>query len=754
MVEAATGSGKSTRLPLWLGDRGRTLVVEPRRMAARSLARYLAHCDGSPVGQRIGYAVRFDVQASAGTGIVFATPGVVLRWLTDDELAGFSYVMLDEFHERRWDTDLLAALTEAKGRHRLVVASATLDGAKLADHYGATHLTASDRTRPIEISHDSGPTVPATRDLAERVVAAVAEHTPREDSGDILVFLPGRGEIQAAAQALSSGTDRPVHPLHAGIPPEAQDALLAPGSAPRVILATNVAETALTLPAVRTVIDSGLERRTHFRNGRTVLALHPISQAAADQRAGRAGRTAPGRCQRLWSRAGRLEPETPPQVLREELDELVLAAAAAGHPAWMLRFPDPLPEVGLDQAERRLRALGALDEQGCITARGRMLFGLPLEPLFAHLIAAMPDRDTRAAMTDLAAAIGADSRLLAGGQPDAAREALADWLPERCEATALIRLVRDNPPEPIRCNRVALNEARRVARQLRETLELPAPSTEPVPRERLCRALLGAAPDLAFVRRKRRRDTLGNGTTEVTPPRGSLFPDDAEAALVLDQHAVPGKGTNQTLNLATVMAPVPLKWLAEAGLGVAQTDSPRMVDGQVMVVRQHIYGGRVIEESETEPSGSAAREALATLILDGALLAPLGRDLTEEVEAWSLYQALQDPAAEPVAARDWLTGRLAELGLETSADIALLEPEDLRFDGVPSWERERFDTHYPRRMALEELWLDVCYDVRRKRIELIKTDGRRKQAPQRSELPPWPGWRIRFRDGSRVIDIQ
>lgn len=751
VVEAATGSGKSTRLPLWLREHGRTLVVEPRRLAARSLARYLAHSDGTQLGHSIGYAVRFDTCFSDTSEVVFATPGVVLRWLAQDGLAGFSHLFLDEFHERRWDTDLIAALADARQVHRLVIASATLDGAALADHFAAAHLVATGRSHPVETTYSDKPTVPSSEGLAERVAQAVTAHARADDSGDILVFLPGRGEIREAEQALAPRTKLPIRTLHAGTPAPRQDELLRPSDTPRVILATNVAETSLTLPSVRTVIDSGLERRRHPRNGRIVLALHPVSRAAADQRAGRAGRTAPGRCHRLWSRQGRLEAHTPPQIAREELDELVLAAAAVGLAARQLRFPDALPEVGLQQAELRLRNLGAIDAEGGITPHGRALFGLPLEPFFAHLIAAMPDRATRAAMVDLTAAMSAGP--LFPMLPGKAAEVIEEWIPEGCDATALIRLVRDDPPAPLRFRPDAVGQARRMADRLRELLELPPRTNEPVPRESLCRALLEVAPETAYVRRARRRDTLGNGASEVAPSDESLFPDTAEAALVLDQHTVPGRGTNRTHSRATVMAPVPLEWLAEAGLGELSGEDATLQEGQILVTHRRRYAGRVIAEHVIEPEGALARQAIADLILGDRLHPGTGPSLQDDIDAWNLYVRLHD-TGEPVDARDWLVSRLTELGVEHGREAALLEPEDLCFEGIPSWERPRFDTHFPRRLSLEELWLEVHYDVRRKRIELIKTAGRRKEPPRPSELPPWTGWRVRFRDGSRALDIR
>ncbi|MFP4614510.1 MAG: helicase-related protein [Thiohalorhabdus sp.] len=754
VVEAPTGSGKSTRLPLWCAERGPVLIVEPRRMAARSLARHVAELRGGVVGGEVGYAVRFDARHGPDTRIVFVTPGVALRWLAADGLAGFATVVLDEFHERRWDTDLLAALLKGAARHRLVVTSATVAGTRLARYLEGTRLEAEGRTHPVDIAYAGDPSLPSTKHLEQRVAKAVRRMLQETDEGDILVFLPGRGEIRAAEQALS-GIGTEVIPLHAGVDTAVQDRALRAADHRRVILATNVAETSLTLPGVRVVVDSGLERRTHHRGGRTVLGLQAISQAAADQRAGRAGRLGPGRCLRLWAREARLEDYTPPEVAREELDDLLLAAAASGTPVTELEFPDPLPEHALERAWQRLRAMDAIDDAGHLTEHGRRLFPLPLDPLFAHLITAMPDTDTRAAMTDLAAALSADRALLRPLRKEEEREALQEWAPEPCDAATRIRLVRGDPPKAVPANRGALAEARRMADQVRQALDLPQRGPDaPLPREAVLRAAVAAAPELAYVRRAKRRSALGNGHTEIQPAEESRFPEEAGAAVVFDQHSVPGKGTTKTLNLGTCMAPVALEVLADQGLGEVVHDEPAWDGQRVTVTARRVYAGRTIASDTVAAEGPALREALTDLILDGRLMGDLGERIREEIEAWNLYVALDFGDGEEVPEpRQWLLGRLEGLGVEQGSDLELVEPEDLAFEGIPEWERARFDRHYPRRLNLEEIDAVVHYEPRRKRVTVEKVGGRRTTVPKRTELPAWQGWKVQYRDGSRLVPV-
>ena len=481
VVTAATGSGKSTRLPLWTAERGPVLVVEPRRVAATSLAAFVAESAGAALGGEVGYAVRADRRYGAQTRILFATPGVALRWRAEGRITGFAGVVLDEFHERRWDTDLLLALLRTDGEHRLVLTSATLEGERLAAELGGRHLASAGREHPVAVEHcaDQPRQMPAQRGLAERLAGAV-ERGLAETRGDVLAFLPGRGEIERARRALRVSAE--VIPLHATAPLSEQRRALNPGSGRRVILATNVAESSLTVPGVTAVVDAGLERRTQRRNGRTVLSLEAISQASAAQRAGRAGRLEPGRCYRLWGRAAPLPESTPPEVLREELTELALAAACAGHPVDRLAFPDPPRRESLEQALATLAELGAVDAAGRATERGQRLFRLPVDPVLAHLAVAMPDAPSGGFMADLVAALSAGSGWIGPPRDPGERQALEAALGRRCDATLRVAAVRCDPLPGARVERRAREEARRLAGQLRDLLGLPA-LPEPAPLE-------------------------------------------------------------------------------------------------------------------------------------------------------------------------------------------------------------------------------------------------------------------------------
>lgn len=756
VVAAATGSGKSTRLPLWARELGPVLVVEPRRVACTALAGYVAQLDGAEPGREIGYAIRFDHQCRDDTPVVFATPGVALRWLSEGKADRFATVILDEFHERRWDTDLLLALLKERGEHHLVLTSATLAARNLASYLDSPLLESEGKQYPVEVTYMDAEDrdMPASKGLDQRVGKAVKKALGHTD-GDILVFLPGRGEIRGAEQALS-GVDAEVIPLHATVSPEQQKRALYPGERRRVILATNVAETSLTIPGVTLVVDSGLERRTHQRNGRTVLSLAGISQANAEQRRGRAGRTQPGECWRLWGRNAPLDTFTPPEVQREPLTEMMLAAAAAGKRLDELVFPDALPDKALTQASESLRAMNSLDEDGRITEHGRALFALPIDTLFAHLITAMPDATTRGAMADLTAALSTRPRLLRLPTGERARRELADWQPTSCDATTLIQAVRQEPRTELSPDQKARKEARRLASQIRRSMELgDIPETLDFEREAWLQAVVEASPELAFVRRAKRRQAMGNGYREVTVGEDSRLEDDAEAALVFDDHSVPGKrGTRETFTIGTCLAPVPLTLLVDADLGETVPGDLNWRDGEPRLVTERHYANRVIDRRETRPEGATLRTALARQILADRLLQPAGETLRQDLAQWALYVELGHDSGEVPEAETWLENRLAELGVEQPEDIELVEPDDLKFAGIPDWERKRFDEKYPRTLTVDTLKLDVEYDVRRKRVTVEKTGGARKNPPQRWELPAWSGWKVRYRDGSKVVDVK
>jgi ATP-dependent helicase HrpB len=427
LLVAPPGSGKTTLVPLALAGQypGRVVVAQPRRVAARAAARRMAALTGTALGTAVGYTVRGESRTSAATRIEVVTTGVLVRRLQrDPDLPGTGVVMLDECHERHLDTDLaLAFLVDVRAALRpdlaLLAASATVDADRIARRLGGGEpvpvLTTPSTAYPLEIlwcpPPSSGgpvpPSVPGAR-VDPRLldhVATTVRRAVREAPGDVLVFLPGAAEIAAVAGRLSDlgaghaqGGDLGGDPggldlvtLHGRQPARVQDAALSPGARRRVVLATAVAESSLTVPGVRIVVDSGLARepRTDHARGMGSLVTVRVSQAAADQRAGRAGRQGPGRAYRCWS-AGqheRLPGHAQPEIALADLTGFALELACWGHPDGRgLALPDAPPAAAMRVATTTLRALGALDAGGRVTARGRRIAAAGTHPRLARAL--------------------------------------------------------------------------------------------------------------------------------------------------------------------------------------------------------------------------------------------------------------------------------------------------------------------------------------------------------------------------------
>lgn len=404
VLVAPPGAGKTTLVPLallgapWRGD-GRIVLLEPRRLAARAAARRMAFLLGEEPGATVGYAMRMERRVSDRTRILVVTEGVLARMVIDDPgLSGVAALVFDEFHERSLDGDFgLALALDARSALRpdlrLVVMSATLDGARVASLLGeAPVVESAGRSFPVDICYRER--APAT--AVEDAVAATVRDALAGEKGSVLAFLPGRREIVRTAERLEGRlpADVDVLALHGGIEARAQDAAVRPPDAGRrkVVLATAIAETSVTIDGVRVVVDSGLSRLPKYEpaTGLTRLETVRVSRAAADQRAGRAGRTAPGTAIRLWraEQTAALPAFTPPEILEADLSGLVLDCAAFGvaRPE-SLAFLDPPPVPALAEARKLLAELGALDTEGRLTRAGAAMRGLALPVRLAHMVA-------------------------------------------------------------------------------------------------------------------------------------------------------------------------------------------------------------------------------------------------------------------------------------------------------------------------------------------------------------------------------
>jgi len=506
VLVAPPGAGKTTLVPLallesnWIG-KGRIVLLEPRRLAARAAARRMASLVGEEPGGRVGYAMRMESRVSDRTRILVATEGILSRMILDDpELQGISAVIFDEFHERSLDADFGLALaldirSALRPDLRLLVMSATLDGARVAALLkDAPVIESSGRSFPITICYEErSPGQPV-----EQAVASAVRRWLSAEEGSILAFLPGQREILRTAEMLDGSVpdNIDVVPLYGALDGKAQDLAIRPTPPGRrkVVLATSVAETSITIDGVRIVIDSGLARQPRYEpsSGLTRLETVRVSRASADQRAGRAGRTEPGVAVRLWraEQTNALLPFSPPEIVEADLSGLVLDCAAFGvtDPS-RLAFLDPPPEPALAEARQLLRSLDAIDEDGCITEAGLAMRRLALPARLAHMVVEGARKGSARDAAELAVLL--TERGLGGDAVDL--------------ETRLSRFRNDRSPRATAARKLAAGLARTSGRQTNSDTESPAGAL-----------LLHAWPDrVAIARGAPGRYLLANGSGAV-----------------------------------------------------------------------------------------------------------------------------------------------------------------------------------------------------------------------------------------------
>jgi ATP-dependent helicase HrpB len=420
VLVAPPGAGKTTRVPLVLADEDwaagkRILVLEPRRLAARAAAERMARTLSEGVGETIGLRVRFGSKTSRRTRIEIITEGIFTRLILDDPmLEGVAAVLFDEFHERSLDADLGLALARdvqqgLRPDLRLLVMSATIDGARIGALLGdAPVIESAGRSFPVETRYVGRDARPMEPQVADTIVRAI-----RADQGSLLAFLPGAGEIRRTLALLEGrlAPETDLVPLYGALSGQEQDRAITPAPAGRrkIVLATSIAETSITIQGVRIVVDCGLARVPRYEPdvGLTRLETVRVSRAAADQRRGRAGRTEPGICYRLWDepQTAALEPFAKPEILAADLSSFALDLAAWGAAPDKLAFLDPPPRAALAEAKTLLADLGAFDADGRITDEGRHLRKLPLPPRLARMVVDAAAKGDALVAADLAALI-------------------------------------------------------------------------------------------------------------------------------------------------------------------------------------------------------------------------------------------------------------------------------------------------------------------------------------------------------------
>ncbi|HWT08730.1 MAG TPA: ATP-dependent helicase HrpB [Roseomonas sp.] len=697
---APPGAGKTTLVPLVLKDEpwaegARILVLEPRRVAARAAARRMAEMLGEPApGGTIGLATRLDRAFSDRTRVEVVTEGLLVRRLQSDPgLDGVAAVLFDEAHERNIDTDLALVLCldlqrALRPELRLLAMSATLDGGAFAGLLGAPVIESLGRAYPVTLKHRPRDLADA-RDLPEAMAATIREAL-REHPGDVLAFLPGWGEIRRTQERLA-GLDALVVPLHGELPPAEQDIALnpAPDGRRKVVLATSIAETSLTVPGVRIVVDGGFRRapRLDPASGLSRLVTIRISRAAAEQRAGRAGRTAPGVAIRLWSEA--LHRGLPladrPEMLEAELSSLVLDIAGWGASITDLAFLDPPPGGAVKAARTLLHDLDALDDDGRITATGRRMARLGTHPRLARMLVAATDDGERALAADLAA-------LLEERDPIRGREAPSD---------VHLRLDLLHGADRADADRGTIHRIRRAAALHRRRLGVHGS----VQADGDAGALLAAGfPDRIAAKRGAMDGAfrLASGQGARLPPTDPLA---KSALLAVADLAL--QGTEARIRMA---APIERAVLEDRFPERLRREEGAAFDpraGAVVARRRLMFGPLVLEEATLAHADPAAVAlALADAAAERGLRDLNWTDAARQAQARIGWMRGVDGDAWPdvsdaalaATVRDWLAPHLH--GRTRLSELAALDATGLLLDSLP-WEKRRaLDAALPARIAL------------------------------------------------------
>ncbi|WP_448577907.1 ATP-dependent helicase HrpB [Thermosphaera sp.] len=670
---APTGSGKSTQVPQMLRDGGlpgQIVVLQPRRIAARLLAARVAQERGGQLGDEVGYQVRFEGAVSDRTRILYVTEGVLLRrMMNDPDLTGIGAVLFDEFHERHVYGDVtLARVRQLQQMRRpdlcIGVMSATLAAEPLASWMAPCPiLRAEGRMYPVDIAYLPQPLAPAMP-IWEAAARAFERVASAGIEGHTLVFMPGAYEIARtleALQELPAARRCALLPLHGELPPAAQDEAIASSARPKIIVATNVAETSLTIEGVRLVIDSGLARipRHDPRRGINTLYIEPISRSAADQRAGRAGRTGPGRCLRLWTeREHRTRPAVEiPEIRRLELSEIVLALKAVGVED-LASFPwfEPPTAETLAHAEGLLRDLGAVDDRGALTPLGRRMAEFPVHPRYARmLIEAGRRRAVRPVALFAALTQGRDLlRRRADRETREGRERHLGTAPSDFFVLARAwSYARESGFNPARCERLGIHAAtarhveplHRLFLQCAERAGLPLDETPPSDDD-LCKCILAGFAD--HVARRLDGGTLRCAMTHGR--RGRLdrasVVQKAPLLVAAEVAEISGRDVETVLSLATAIRE---EWLEELFPGAIRTELVTIYDRvsqRVMAIRRRSFRGLILEEREAgEPAPELAARCLADAIQVGDLKLARWDDAVEQWIARIQFIAREAPEA-------------------------------------------------------------------------------------------------------------
>lgn len=685
ILQAPPGAGKSTVLPLkllnepWLAEK-KIIMLEPRRLAARSVAMRMASLLEEEVGETVGYRVRFENKISDRTRMEVVTEGILTRMIqTDNALEGVGLVIFDEFHERSLQADLALALAQQvqdllRSDLRVLIMSATLDGLTISERLdNAPVLTSEGRQFPVTVIHIA---TEKTDRLANSITQIIVKAL-REQKGDLLVFLPGAGEIIRVEQLLTeANVGAVVTPLYGDLPFRKQQEAIMPdaGGARKIVLATSIAETSLTIEGITTVIDSGYARVPRFdpRSGLTRLETIRVTKDAADQRAGRAGRLGPGVCYRLWSAAEErnLQPSRKPEILEADLTTLVLELAQWGiHEIDQLNWVTLPPSGAVSQAKELLHALDALEENK-ITTRGKAMLKLPTHPRLAHMLLVSEDK---ALATDVASIFEERDPLPreSGSDLSLRVEVLRKW----------------RAGERVQAERSVLERIERLALAWRKIIKIPIDNAAPVDEE-VGRLIMEAYPERIARQQEKHsaRYKLANGRTALLPQHDPLMREEWIAIAGLDAGSKEGKiflaaPVSKDYLLTHAREQEVVTWDSERGMITAHVE--RSI-GTVVIASKPIQ--KITDTLRIKILCEAVRtEGLKLLNWTDANTQWQARVLS--IRTWRPHESWPDVSVDALlkTAEEWLAPFLGSANKRS--DLQRLEIQPM-LDAIVSWEQQ------------------------------------------------------------------
>ena len=736
ILSAPTGSGKSTQVPQMLLKHGllgngQVVVLQPRRLAARLLAARVAQELGVKLGDEVGYQIRFENVTSARTKIRFVTEGVLLRQMIDDpQLRGVTAILFDEFHERHLYGDItLAQALEQQEKFRpdllLAVMSATLNAGELEKYLSPCAVLASEgRMFPVEYEYAELPAYADKRPVWEQAADAFSRYVHGGGEGDVLVFMPGGFEISQTIEAIRHTSEAKgfiLLPLHGELPPRDQDAAVARYDRRKVVVATNVAETSITIDGVRLVIDSGLARVARYdaNRGINTLLIDKISQSSTDQRAGRAGRTAPGVCMRLWSREehSHRAPQELPEIKRLDLSEVVLTLKASGvEDLRQFRWLEKPDEISLSHAEELLADLGAIHENK-ITPVGRKMLAFPLHPRYARMLLAAQEYGCVYQACLVAALTQGRDLLLrnCGKEVDTAREDLLGeksssdfWILMRAWSFAFNQQFRLDACRKLGIHAVTAKQVGPLFDQFLRIAKDEGLDTRPheMKDENLQKCIL-----IGFSDRVTRRMDQGTLRCELVHGRRGVLARESAVQqsplfVAVEIREIEGrdKEVNTILSLATA---IEVEWLKELFPDDIQSDvhvqfdarEKRVLAAELLRFRDLALTAKRIDP----PPAEAAARLLADEIIAGRLLLP---NWDHHVEQWlARLNLLCKECADlqlPAITDDDKKAIIEQLchGAVSYKDIKEREVKPIVTSWLSHTQRELLDKHAPERLTL------------------------------------------------------